>query len=234
MPSSAKYVLIASSLRRELESASPGDRIASEPELATRFGVSRLTARQAVRLLQDEGLLYRVPGSGTFASGRTGHRTMGVLQSFTDEMRSRNIETYSRVIEAVFCDADAAIREQLRVARNSRVFRIKRIRFGDGTAMALETTVLHPRCEFVQYVDLSHSSLYGVLEAHNIVPTEAHGSLVADSASREDCAALGIAMGSPLLIERRVVEDQHGWRFETSETRYVGSRYILDVNLKRK
>lgn len=65
----AKYLDIVESLRNDLESGRyrPGARLPSEAELVRKFGVSRMTVVKAVQQLQQEGLLHRKPGSGSFA-----------------------------------------------------------------------------------------------------------------------------------------------------------------------
>ena len=57
--------------------------------LCDEFGVSRMTARNAVQRLTQEGLVYRVPGRGTFVAEPPVHRQAGSLLSFTEEMRRR-------------------------------------------------------------------------------------------------------------------------------------------------
>ena len=61
------------------------------------------------------------------------------------------------------------------------------------------------------------------------VPTAGSGTLRAESATPRDAKLLGIRRGSPLLVERRLINDQHGRPLELSETRYVAERYSLEV-----
>jgi GntR family transcriptional regulator len=228
-----RYVEIAEHLRGRLGGAQAGDQVPSESDLADQFGVSRLTARQAVKLLEGEGLVYRVVGSGTFATGGSAHRTMGELRSFTEEMRDRGITVTSRTLAMGWADPDARMRADLQLAEGSRVVRIVRVRYGDGRPMALETAHLHPRCSFLLDFDLSVMSMYALLEARGIVPTDATGTLVAIGADTTDAELLDVALGAPMLVERRRIEDQHGARIESTETRYVGSMYVLDVKLRK-
>ena len=229
-----RYVEIADGLRRQLNGAKAGDPVPSETELAAQSGVSRLTARQAVKLLEAEGLVYRVAGSGTFATGGRGaHRTMGELRSFTEEMRQRGISVASRVLEQGWDAPDAGVRADLELAEGSRVVRIARVRLGNGKPLAVETAQLHPRCSFLLDFDLSTMSMHALLEARGIVPTQAIGTLVVVAAGERDSELLEIEEGSPVLVERRRIVDQHGSRIESTETRYVGPMYVLDIQLQR-
>ena len=228
-----RYVEIADDLRRRLNGAKAGDPLPSESELSNQFGVSRLTARQAVKVLEAEGRVYRVAGSGTFATGSEAHRTMSELRSFTEEMRLRGIDVTSRMLESGWAETDGRVRADLELAEGARAIRVSRVRLGDGRPMAVETAYLHPRCSFLLDFDLSAMSMHALLEARGIVPTEAIGTLVAVSAEERDAELLDIEVGSPLLVERRRIDDQHGVRLESTETRYVGSMYVFDVNLRR-
>jgi DNA-binding GntR family transcriptional regulator len=67
---STRYLDIADQLARELVSCAPGTRVASEPQLATRFGVGRAAARSALQELERRLLVRRVQGSGTFVNRR--------------------------------------------------------------------------------------------------------------------------------------------------------------------
>lgn len=59
-------------MRHRIESGhwKEGDKISTAAELMSEFGVARVTIQQAVRVLQEEGLLSAFPGRGTFVSGR--------------------------------------------------------------------------------------------------------------------------------------------------------------------
>jgi GntR family transcriptional regulator len=227
------YVEIAEALRQQARRTPAGQPLPSETELAATFGVSRMTARQAVKALQAEGMVYRVPGAGTFSSGSEKHRAMGQLRSFTSEMSEKGSSVRSQVIKAEWIEPTPEGAADLGLAPYGRAVQIVRVRYADDTPMAVESVMLTARCSFVLTHDLNANSLHAILEERGIIPTEAFGTLVAASATEDDAARLGVAVGSPLLVERRRIDDQHGTRIETTETRYVGGRYVFDVHLRR-
>jgi DNA-binding GntR family transcriptional regulator len=65
-----RYLEIADRLATELAGSPPGTRVASEPELASRFGVGRAAARSALQELERRLLVRRVQGAGTFVNSR--------------------------------------------------------------------------------------------------------------------------------------------------------------------
>lgn len=67
---SARYLDIADELASELAACAPGTRVASEPELASRFGVGRAAARSALQELERRLLVRRIQGAGTFVNRR--------------------------------------------------------------------------------------------------------------------------------------------------------------------
>lgn len=67
---SARYMDIADQLAGELAACAPGTRVASEPELASRFGVGRAAARSALQELERRLLVRRIQGAGTFVNRR--------------------------------------------------------------------------------------------------------------------------------------------------------------------
>jgi DNA-binding transcriptional regulator YhcF (GntR family) len=133
----ARYQEIERWLRRRVLRSAPGDPLPSESELAARFGVSRMTARQAVQNLAAEGLVQRRRGAGTFVAPRPIHRHVGSLMSFTEDMRRRGMKASSRLLEAGLRPATTADLDALRLPDGTRVVAIARLRGGGGAARPL-------------------------------------------------------------------------------------------------
>lgn len=90
----AKYEEIADSIMEEVRTGTlrPGEKIYSENELVSLFGVSRQTVRHAVSVLEQRGIVIRKRGSGTYISGAAGKeekpgRTMriAIMTTYVDE-----------------------------------------------------------------------------------------------------------------------------------------------------
>ena len=94
-----RYEEIAAYLRELVAEREPGDRLPSESELCARFGVSRMTARHAVQQLEQEHLVHRRRGKGTFVSARPVPRLLGSPLSFTESTQRRGRRATSRVVE---------------------------------------------------------------------------------------------------------------------------------------
>lgn len=229
-----RYQAIEEYLRERISALQPGDALPTDRELCDRFGVSRMTARQAVTRLVDEGLVRREPGRGTFIAHPRLQRDVGVLLSFTRQMERHGRRATSRLLECgvVLASAEAAV--QLGLAPAAPLLRVRRLRLAGGEPTALELVLLpYERFAWLENMDWEHRSLHAALEERGVVPYTGDGHLQAAAASREEAHLLGLAAGAPLLVERLALYDQNGLPIEAGETRYAGDRYVLDFRLHR-
>src|SRR5919206_3918858 len=116
----SRYREIERYLRGLVEGASPGDPLPSEAELCERFSVSRMTVRQALAELTNDGLVERRRCQGTFVTHRPVHRRPGVFLSFTEEMNRRGVQATSRLLAARLDDPRRAEVEDLGLAPGGR------------------------------------------------------------------------------------------------------------------
>jgi GntR family transcriptional regulator len=226
-----RYYAIEQELRARIARLQPGDALPSDAMLCKEFGVSRMTARNAVQQLKLEGLVRRIPGRGTFVAPRPLHRRMGRLLSFSDEMRARGLAPSSRVLELGRAPASSIEAEALELAVGDDVVVVQRVRLADRVPVAIERVALPASCAAVLESDLERGSLHAALRALGRVPTVARGTLAARLAGRRDAELLEIRPRAPLLVERRVIADAEGASLEATETRYAGERYVFDVEL---
>ena len=79
-------------------------------------------------------------------------------------------------------------------------------------------------------VDERIDAVFAVLAAAGRVPTAGRAAIAAEAATAEDERLLGVRRGAPLLVERRLINDQDGAPLELTESRYVAARYGLEVD----
>jgi GntR family transcriptional regulator len=225
-----RYYEIEQVLRTRISQLEPDEPLPSDAQLCEEFGVSRMTARSAVQRLVQEGLVYRLPGRGTFVAHGGSHRPATTLPTFSDEMRRRGRMPSSRVLERRIRAAEPAEARRLRLAAGADVIVVRRLRLADGEPVALEHAVLRGEAApALLAADLENGSLHTALVEVGLVPTSGHGTLGSEPAGRDEARLLGVAQRSPLLVERRVILDQNGVPLETTESRYVSGRYAVDV-----
>ena len=224
-----RYREIERYLRSLVEGARPGHPLPSEAELCERFSVSRMTVRQALAELTNDGLVERRRGQGTFVAHRPVHRRPGVFLSFTEEMNRRGMQATSRLLSAGLDDPRRSETLDLGLAPDSQVVRVVRVRLADGVPVALEDAALVPELGWVLDEDLGGGSLHGALAGRGTVATRATGTITARLARASETELLDLTPQSALLVELRILFDQQGRVFERTETRYAADRYVIDV-----
>jgi GntR family transcriptional regulator len=223
-----RYFTIEQSLRARIAALEPHAALPSDAQLCEEFRVSRMTARGAVQRLVQEGLVYRVPGRGTFVAPARANRTASHILSFSDEMRRRGRRPSSRLVERAVRKATG---EEARRLATDEVLVLRRVREADGEPVALETAVFPAeRIGKLLDGDVEHVSVFATLAAAGLVPTAGRAAIGAEQATAEDARLLGIKRGTPLLVEHRLIGDQNGAPLESTESRYVASRYGLEVD----
>ncbi len=224
-----RYYEIEQAMRARAAGLRPGDVMPSDAELCEEFGVSRQTARNAMQRLQQEGLVQRLPGRGTFVAEPPIHRQAGSLISFTDEMRRKGRRPSSRVLRSGLVAGPAGTLKAL-AADGDEVFGLVRLRLADDEPIAIEASAFPAELAgTLQAADLETGSLFDALVAAGRVPTAGRAELRAGAATDAD-APLDVAPGAPLLIERRLIFDQSGRPLELTESRYAADRYSLEVS----
>lgn len=225
-----RYRTIERSLRERVATLRPGDALPSDSELCAEFGVSRMTARSAMQLLADEGLIERVPGRGSFVAEPSTHRRADRLMSFSREMARQGRVPSSRIVTREIRPARSVDAAGLNVREGDPVVVLQRVRCADGVPVALETAVLERRvAPAVMAADVTNGSLHAALQAAGHVLRRGRATITAAAASAMDTRLLDTASGAPMLVERRVILDGDGQPLETTESRYPAERYALDV-----
>lgn len=227
--SPARYELIEDWLRGRVRSGKPGDVLPSEAELAAQFGVSRMTARQAVQNLAHDGLVDRRRGAGTYIAIPPIRRHGSALMSFSSDMRARGMTASSRLLRAELVDGSPEDVEALRLTPGSRVVSIFRLRLADGLPMSIELAVLPLECAPVLSRDLEKGSLQDALGELGREPAIARTRITARTATAAEARLLGVPERSALLVERRVILDTENRPLEHTESRYVADRYVIDA-----
>ncbi|WP_240550192.1 GntR family transcriptional regulator [Candidatus Roseilinea sp. NK_OTU-006] len=213
---------------------SPGMQLPSERELCERFGISRITVRQALAELEMEGRLVRDQGRGTFVAPPRIAQHLTRLTGFTQDMQERGKTAGSVVLQLTVTRATAAVAHRLRLdARHRQVILLQRLRTANGEPMAVETAHLSATlCRDILCEDLTNQSLYHLLsQKYGVIPTRAEQQLEAVACPLEAAKVLGVRVGSPVLHLYRTTYSQHGCPFETVESYYRGDKYVFYAEL---
>lgn len=209
-----------------------GAAIPPERELCERYGVSRMTARQAVMELVNEGLLYRVQGLGTFVAEPKLGQGAGRLTGFTQDMRERGMKTTSEVLDLGTEKAGPVVARKLGIEPGDRIVRVRRVRNADGKPMALENShLLYEVANGILGADLSAGSLYEELGKAGVRVAAAEQSYEAVLVNEAESEHLSVPVGSPGMLIERVTFDARDRPFEYVKSVYRGDRYRVITRL---
>lgn len=231
------YHQIREALRLRIEKGelSPGSAIPTEQELVAQYGVSRITIREAVRGLVEEGLLTRRQGKGTFVAARRFAERLGALTGFSEEMTARGIVPGARLLSSesvVLAGREAA---QLDLPEGVTAYRIVRLRFVGDDPISLETAIFPFDIGLrVAQADQSSVGYYPLLEEqYGFKLSGADQTIAARGASAEEASALGLRRGAPVLVVERVTLDVWGRRIMLSRGVFRPDRYSYRIHLQR-
>ena len=220
-------------LRERITGLRPGDRLPSDAQLVAEFQVSRMTARNAMQRLADEGLVARQPGRGSFVAERATHRRTDRLMTFSREMERQGRVPTSRLLARAIRPSTRAEAADLGLTPGTPIIEVRRVRLADGDPIAIETAILIRSCApSVMPADLEHGSLHDAVARGGLTLASGTGSIGAAVATAADARLLDLRRGDPLLVERRVIVDPQGRPVEATESRYAGARYALEVSFE--
>lgn len=223
------YYQIQEILMQRIQSGelAEGDLLQSEQDLSVQYEVSRMTARQALHGLKEQGYAYSVKGRGTFVGRPKVEKNILHLQGFTEEMRQQGYDPASRVIEQTVIRCTDELAQRLRIESGAPVLRLTRLRLADGVPVALDTSHLalshYPGLDRVNF---GRRSLYRTLrERFDVHVGWADEIIEALPAGREEARLLTIAPRATLLCITRTIVTPRGVPIEAARSLYRSDRY---------
>lgn len=195
-------------VRAEIEQGKyrPGDRLPSEPELIQKYGISRITVRQALDELEAEGLVVRRHGKGTYVAEPRIEQDLVRLTDFVEDMELAGLSPSSRVLTFAREPATSAVARALNVPLDEEVVRVDRLRLANERPIACDTTWLPLRFGLLlPEAALAHETIYHILESRYGIPVEMGIFYInAATASEEQGNLLEVAPNTSLLFIQRI------------------------------
>jgi GntR family transcriptional regulator len=208
----------------------PGRQLPPEPQLAGELGVSRPTLREALRSLEDEGVVTRSRGAGTFVSHRPRLRNnLDVNFGVTDAIRQAGMAPGHRAAVTTIETAPEEEREALVLGPGEQVVAVERVRTADGrpvvfTRDVLPVRLLEGRSEVIPR--LAGGSIYEAMEGDlGLVIHHGVASFAPTRASKLIASKLRVARGTLLLYLRQVDYDQGGRPILSSHEHHLADAF---------
>ncbi|EGA88502.1 GntR family transcriptional regulator [Planococcus donghaensis MPA1U2] len=230
------YIQIEEQLKQQIQQGDflVGTAIPSERELTEYFGVSRMTVRQSVTNLVNEGLLYREKGRGTFVASPKVEQPLNGLTSFTEDMLARGMTPSNKIIGFEILEPEADVAADLQLADGEKVYFIERIRFADDKTMAIERTYLPVERFPGLHRDLLQGSLYAMIENNQQLKiSHATQRMEAGMVKKDDAELLQIDVPAAILMIERISYLDGDVPFELVRSTYRADRYKFTTEIKR-
>lgn len=229
--------LLADRLRDELleemtsSQLRPGDKLPTEGELATRFGVSRATVREAVTSLVEAGYVTRRHGSGSYVSERRRmpHGLDSTL-SYLAMIETAGARAGMRVLDAVL-EQSSKIDSPLQLSQGDTVLAVERVRTADDQPVIYSRDRIPARLLRAD-LDLQNldPSLFGLLSSSGHAADHATATLRAVASTSRTAKVLGVRRGKPLLYIEEIDYDREGTPVMLSREWHVSEAFDVRIN----
>jgi GntR family transcriptional regulator len=232
------YLQIAEAIGSLLASGvlPPGYVLPPERVLCAQFRISRMTLRQAMSLLDREGLINSRRGVGTvIAHNRLAKQQQEAL-SFSEEIRARGGRPESRLISLDLAIPSPLVRDFFELQERQKVYEVQRVRLKDGEPLALEFARLPERlCPGLERFDLARSSLYEILErSYGIRIVTCDEEISAEIPNSQQRKLLRLPAHTAVLVINRKAYMEDGRPLELTRSFFRGDRYSSVVHSVRK
>jgi GntR family transcriptional regulator len=203
--------------------------------LSQEYGVSRITVRQALASLVEEGLLEKQQGRGTFVSRREKVKGSMRLTGFIEDLMAMGIATRVKVLDIATVPATEVEASQLQVEVGTPVRQAKRVRYVKTTPFSFVTNYLpEDVAAMLAPADFGGGSILKRLEeCCHIELGEAIQVINASLADGYVASLLSTNVGAPLLSIERTVYSKAGRPVEYVRTLYRSDMYCYTVKLVR-
>jgi GntR family transcriptional regulator len=216
-------------------SYSPGERLPTERSLCEEFGVSRITCRHAVRLLQERGLVERFPGRGTFVRSIRPNKVPLLINDYSESIRKEAPNTGRKLLTWQEIVPPEEIASILGLFKSEVCMFAERIDLLDSEPLAFD----HAYLPKTWSVGLTEDVLTRVdfldlwLEQQNLPLSHVWNSIEAVKATPEMQRKLELSAGCPMLKVTDIIYSSNNRPLAVFVTFYRGDRFkLISTNIK--
>jgi GntR family transcriptional regulator len=232
------YYQLETVLRKKIVSGdyAPESPLSSEDALAEEYGVSRITVRQALASLEQDGLVVRQRGKGTFVSKEAKAVELPRFTGSIEDLMLMGLRTSTQVLDVGWIEPPEHIRAHLELASGEKALRIEKVRRLEGAPFSHVLNYLPAAVgEKIQIELVKTRPMLMILEQElGFRLSEANQSVMATIADAQIAALLEIRVGDPLLRSERTVFDVKHRPLEYVSSLYRADKYAFSIKLKRR
>lgn len=225
------YAQLEEILREKIATGqwSPGDRIPSENELNRIYGVSRMTARGVLNTLTNEGLVFRVPGKGTFVANPKIETSSPAYSGIREQLEAMGLETTTKLLRAELIKAPSKIAKHLNITTDDDVYVIRRARYVKGSPISLHTSWISAKLApgLLDHDTVSRQLCKVLGEDYGLKMSRTEEELETTVLSGEEADQLELAEGRPVLLLQDTLFDEKSQPFEFTKILFPGDMVRL-------
>ncbi|WP_010496691.1 GntR family transcriptional regulator [Paenibacillus elgii] len=233
------YQQIKNLFIQEIESGKwkQGDKLPSERELAAQYQISRMTARHAISILEREGFVERVVGSGTFVTNRRIQLDFVEFSSFSKTILSKGLRPSTNTVYKRKEPANGFVAKMLGISEGEEIWSLKRVRFADEIPVSIELSYIpYAYCRGIEaHMNGEDISLYQVLEErYGIKLVRADQTMRISLSDEAESKLLRIGNDSPCILVEAQAFDKNDKLIEFSQAQTRGDivRFFSKLNVK--
>ncbi len=230
-----RHAQIRETIRRRILAGTypPHSLVPSESQMIAAFGVSRITIRQALGDLQKEGLIFKVPGKGSYVAKPKAFQNLSRLQGFGEAMSPSGYETYSQVLSLRAVGASEQVARRLGLGAAASVYEVQRLRYLNREPISVDVSYFPLSIgERLAQADLATRDIFVILE-NDLGHALTHADVQIEAISADESLArhLRIDESAPLLrIERLTYAGEQPIDFEYLYYRGDAFQYRLRID----
>ena len=212
------------------------EKLPSESELSEKFDVSRVTVRRALQTLENNKLIYRCQGIGSFVNDQRSHQNFASLNDFMEDMEGSGMKAASKLLSFRHEDADERIGAILSLKENKKVVRVERIRLADEEPVAFDITWMPLFYgQLLEGYDLESSTIFRILETDFDIPILKGCYRIDAAMSNSELASyLNVEPGIPLVLMERISYTIGNKPIYYQKRFYRRDRIAFEVRTERK
>jgi GntR family transcriptional regulator len=198
-----RYRVVADDLQGRIKNGElpVGHRLPSEKELALRFGVSRVTVRAALAVLERDGLVLRRAGAGTFVTPpKRIQQDLAVLENLFAQFERRGVQAVRRTLEYEWAEVDPIDASALGFSHGMR---LRRLWLAEQRPFAYTESYLHPDLRAVSRTEAEMTPAYAMLEKTGHHAARADFTVHAEKPRPHVARALHLDAETPVLVMQR-------------------------------
>ncbi|MFZ5453593.1 MAG: phosphonate metabolism transcriptional regulator PhnF [Thermodesulfobacteriota bacterium] len=209
-----------------------GSQLPTEMEISRQYKLNRHTVRRALEVMEQEGLVYRLRGKGTFVAAKKIPYRVSQKTQFTSSILEAGFTPQACLINSYELSADRELAERLEIAPKDKVTVLKILRYADNLPFCFTLSYLPAH----KYPGLSavlpeSFSLYQVIKEHfGVEARRVSSTFEVGLPERADSEMLRISPNTPLLIVKSCAKDQHGAVAEFCSSKFRGDYCTITLD----